>query len=240
MVGGDGGPLVLLFVVQTLAGLAAVELFRDPTGYADWTTTAFFLGYGLTALAFLPLNCGSLLGLHRMNLRLARREPAGFAGQGPPLWSARGKRRLLACQAATVPFGFGMMWAGVGVVWDAGLTDILTTALTFAAVATPWLGLWVLFWPTPYLILDRPDLRGVRPLAASLRGLRNDPGGHLAAGAASGLALVAAVTPWGFGLPVFGPLAGLLSAHGFDRLGRAGAFGAGEEGAGGKNRDPAP
>ena len=110
-------------------------------------------------------------------------------------------------------------------------TTFSSAALSAVAGLPPFL-LYALFWPVPYVIVDRPHARGLRPLAACVRLAAAEPGAYAAAGLAAAALLFAAVLPWGALLPVLGPLAGLVTAHAYDRLAGSADAGAGEEPAG--------
>ena len=216
-----------LLMTQTLAAALLGGLGSAVGLFGDWP---FIVAYVLAALCALPLNCATLLGLHRTNLDVARgvRHRPSRAGGEP--WTSRffrnrGKRRLLACGGTLAFFAAGMgNVGGVGVMFVAetllpNRADITDLMIALAAWL-PAIALWVLFWPVPYLILDRPDLRGLRPLRECPRLAAGGWGGYLAAGLASGVLTAVALAPFGLLLPVFGPAAGLLTAHAYDRFAR--------------------
>ena len=217
-----------LLMTQTLAAALLGGLGSAVGLYGDWP---FIVAYVLAALCALPLNCATLLGLHRTNLDIARGERPRPTRAGGESWAARffrnrGKRRLLACGGTLAFFAAGMgTVGGFAVLFIAEVLlparPYLTDELTALAAALPTFALWVLFWPVPYLILDRPDLRGLRPLRECPRIAAGGWGGYMAAGVASGVLVAVALAPWGLLLPVFGPAAGLLTAHAYDRMARS-------------------
>ena len=222
-----------LFFTQCLAGLAAAdaaEVLAQIRGPDAWGW-AFAFGYGLAALAALPLNLAMLLGLQRSNLAAARGEwdlpkHRGGASWYSRLFRNRGKRRALACGGLLAFFAVGVGWAGaflVGTIgWDFfvrgnGWIASYIDWLVGAAAVFPAAAVWTLFWPLPYLILDRPDLRGLRPLRECWRMAAAGWGGHVAVGLASAALVAVAILPWGLLLPMLAPPAGLLTAHAYLR-----------------------
>ena len=216
------GQCVVAAALEPLTSL----LLGERAGEISWL--AFPLAYAAAAAAALPVNCGTLLELHRSNLTLARGEALPDMETHP--WLPRavrsgGKARLLACAAVLGAVAVGMGISGAiavhelagGVAWNS--TAYLAREWAKAvALALPAGICWVLFWPLPYVVVTRPDRTLLRPLAECVRLLIAAPGGFLAAGLASGAALAAGVLPWGLGLPVFGPLSGLLTAHAYRHL----------------------
>ena len=241
----------LLFGTQCLLGAGVAVLAKHVFGFRalEGEIFGFMLGYGLGALAALPLNVGAFLGLAGLHLAAARGQlPRGRTRGEPvafsPMWRTRGKRRTLLCVALLAAFGVGLYFAPVAVLF------IGLEALSGAPVAWEWeetifMGsgvwtvglLWLLYWPLLFVIADRPDQRHVKPLWFCLTLPRGRWGAHLATGfvggalllAGPGLALATAVSVEEEGalflaLPftcVLVPLAGLILAHAYDRLDRA-------------------
>ncbi|MFH5803896.1 zinc ribbon domain-containing protein [Alienimonas sp. DA493] len=239
---------IMLFVSQVLLGVGGVYLGGALDGWrGEGAVWGFFLGYGIGALAALPVNAAAPLGLANLHLAAVRRvlPRGGRSGEGSrfaPLWRARGRRRMLLC-GGLVLLAFGGQAVAALFVMDAvesdlrratGSYDVVQTCW-IAAIALPALIAWLLFWPLPFLIVDRPHLRHVRPLKACLHLPRGHWGGYVAIGLVSAVALVAGGLPALVGLPeiglwlcpltlpVTGPMAGLLIAHVYDRLAHSGA-----------------
>lgn len=217
-----------LFAGQTFGGFAVASVFGT-VGAAE--SVGFFVGYAALAVLVLPVNCGTLLGLHRVNLRLARDERVGAAEWGRLGWlpwsvGGPGKARLLVCGGVLAFFAIGIGWAGAWMV-DTLRWELLLPGngalfgqldwVPFAAAVFPAAALWTLFWPLPYLILDRPDLRGLRPLRECWNMAAEGWGGHVVTGVASAALLTSAIAPWGALLPVLGPLTGLITAYAYVR-----------------------
>ena len=197
-------------------------------GMAAWTAAAGAVT-GVAALAPAAL-C----------LAAARGEPAGHPGRPwrdgfAPRLPARGRRRaaLAGASAALFLVGFGvtsvwLLFLAAEAVWGTGPMwswQPVIHAAGWAAGAAAAGGLWVLFWPLPFVILDRPDLKYLRPAAACLGRLPGRWGGQVAAGTAAGALLLIGALPWGLGLPFAVPLAGLILAHAHDREERSGRDG---------------
>ena len=167
------------------------------------------------------------LGLSRLHLAAVRDVP-----EFGELFRSAGFGRMLLCGGilyvftavlTTVPFvgvmfgleaAGGMGGGGEGVM----LALLAGMALSMAAGA----GLFAVFWPVPFLIVDRPGLGHVRPLwhAALVPG-SGRWGGHLAVGLTAYGVLALGYFFCGVGLIFTGPLAGLLMAHAYDRHTRA-------------------
>ena len=184
---------------------------------------------------------------------------------GAHLEAARGRARFRSLFRAprfwratlclTLLGGFGAALFAAP-IWLAGYFRLW--AVHDAQMGAVWLGslalvppaLFVLFWPVPFLIHDRANLRHVRPLLAAIEMGAGRWGGHVAVGAiaflltAGGPLTIAAtsagllgLTGFGLGfgppellgllalylplLPVTAPLGGLMLAQAFDRAERA-------------------
>ena len=222
----------LLFVTQVALALGAGWAAGVRAG-GDESLGAFIVVYSLAALAAYPINCAVPLGLAGLCLAVVRGElpRGGRSGEGPrlaPLWQTRGRRRMTLCVTLLALFGTGLGVANYNLMWAAaellagGGADLWRwdVTLDWTATALAALVVWLLFWPLPFLIADRPDLRHVRPLRACLALPRGAWGGHLAAGAAGLVPLLVTALTLGLLLPVAGPLTGLILAHAYDRLDR--------------------
>ena len=252
----------LLFVTQCVAAYGTAVVTDMAFGFGLDALGFGFLAYGVAALLNLPLNGGVIVGLAGLHLAVARREvPKGRRRGEPaalsPLWRTRGRRRTAMCGMIVLLFGGGLAIVS-SFLADLGLDVTFGRSVQrwywegpiyVAAVAVPLLILGLLFWPLAFLIADRPDLRGVRPLWACLTLPAGRWGGHLAAGTAG---LVVALTPaLAVGLVLLGdllawwdwwesetvnvlmlllvppaflvtlPAGGLLLAHAYDRCDRA-------------------
>ncbi|QDT17969.1 zinc ribbon domain-containing protein [Alienimonas californiensis] len=234
---------IMLFVSEVLLGIGGVYLGGAMDNWAgEGAVWGFFIAYGVGALAALPLNAAVPLGLANLHLAavrdaLPRGRRSGEGSRFAPLWRARGRRRMLLCGGIAL-----FVLAGQAVtalfLMDAVESDLrratgsydLVQALWIAAVAAPTLLVWLLVWPLPFLIVDRPHLLHVRPLKACLTLPAGHRGALLAAGFLAAALLVLGTLPWGLLLPVTGPMAGLLLAHAYDRVART------EE----EREDPAP
>ena len=197
----------LLFVTQCVAAYGTAVVTDMAFGFGLDALGFGFLAYGVAALLNLPLNGGVIVGLAGLFLAVARREVPGGRRRGEaaalsPLWRTRGRRRTVLCGVIVLLFGAGLAIAS-SFLADVGLEVIFGRSLQrwywegpiyVAAVAVPLLVLWLLFWPLAFLIADRPDLRGVRPLWACLRLPTGRWGGHLAAGTA-GLVVMLSPAP---------------------------------------------
>ena len=252
----------LLFVTQCVAGYGTAIVADMGFGIGLDAIGFGFLAYGVAALLNLPLNGGVIVGLAGLHLAVARREvPKGRRrGEGAalsPLWRTRGRRRTVLCGVIVLLFGAGLAIAS-SFLADVGLDVTFGRSvqrwywegpILVAAVAVPLLVLWLLFWPLAFLIADRPDLRGVRPLWVCFTLPSGRWGGHLAAGTAGlavafapafavGLVLLGDLLAWGnwwesetvnvlmllLVPPAFLvtlPAGGLLLAHAYDRCDRA-------------------
>ena len=241
----------LLFGTQCLlgAGVAVLAVTVFDFRRMEGEIFGFLFGYGLGALAALPLNVGAFLGLAGLHLAAARGQlPRGRARGEPvafsPMWRTRGKRRTLLCVALLTAFGVGLHFAPIAAFY------LMTETFFSARVGWEWentvsLGsalwtvglLWLLYWPLLFVIADRPDQRHVKPLWFCLTLPRGRWGAHLATGfvagalllAGPGLPLLIAIGlekegPLFLALPltcVLVPLTGLILAHAYDRLERA-------------------
>ena len=220
---------IMLFVSQVLLGIGAIFVSEPILGrWGDLEPLGFFFGYGLGALAALPINAAVPLGLANLHLAVARGTlpRGGRGGEGvkfAPLWQTRGKRRMLLCGGLVLGVLAGQWVAFAWVsnsfwfdLWAVLPGDSMLTIL-IGGYALPAILFWTLFWPLPYVIVDRPDLRHLRPLKACLTLPAGRWGGHLAIGAITAALLILGTLPWGVALPITGPLAGLLTAHAYDR-----------------------
>ena len=222
----------LLFVTQVSLALGAGWAAGVTAGGQE-SLGAFLVVYGLAALAAYPVNCAVPLGLAGLHLAAVRDElPRGGRGGGEPrlapLWRTRGRRRMTLCVTLLALFGTGLgvvnyhLMRAAAELLTGGGADLWRweVALDWTATGLAALLIWVLFWPLPFLIADRPDLRHVRPLRACLRLPDGAWGGHLAAGAAGLVPLLVTAPVLGLLLPVTAPLTGLILAHAYDRLDR--------------------
>ena len=199
---------VTLFLTQVLLGFAAIWIAETLLSAGEMGGGMFGVGYGLGALAALPLNAATPLGLAALHLAVARGEvPRGARfGEGPafaPLYRARGRRRMLLCFTALAAFIGGLVAAGEQLV-DVfePLPGVWREVGYIAATAVPLAAAWLLFWPLSFLIADRPDLRYVRPLRACLTLPAGRWGGHLAAGAVGLVVMLAPALAAGLALLV--------------------------------------
>ena len=143
--------------------------------------------------------------------------------------------RAALCLTPLGPFAAALVavpgWAAVRAGFPA-----LTVPLTAAAGLMVPPVLFTLFWPVPFLIQDRPELRGVRPLLAAPAVGAGAWGGHIAVGLAAFVLTVAGpLAILGVAVALFGgaallvaplpllaaPLGGLMLAHAYDRAERA-------------------
>ena len=204
--GRGGGPSETMFII---GGIGAGLLFglAVVAGYA-WMT----------------------LGLTGMHLEAVRSRP-----ELGTLFRARGFWRMLLCGLILGFFGsiigYGLPMAGMFAVLGfggpgGGGGGELAVVLLFYGVVVGVFGvMFLLFWPVPFLCLDRPDVGHVKPLWKAVTLPEGRWGGHLAVGAAAYGLLLAGYLTCGVGLLFTGPLAGLLLAHAYDRYDRAAAGG---------------
>ncbi|NNJ24657.1 zinc ribbon domain-containing protein [Alienimonas chondri] len=223
---------IMLFVTQVFLGIGGILLGAEVLHGAlpgDADVLCFFFGYGLGALAALPLNAAVPMGLANLDLAVVRGTlpRGGRSGEGSrfsPLWRPRGRRRMLLCGLIVLGLLAGQLiaWALLVEAWErefravVGSYDALQT-LAFAGFAVPTVVMWTLFWPLPFLIVERPDLRHARPLKACLTLPAGRWGGHVAISLVTAVMLFLATLPWTLLLPIVGPMVGLLLAHAYDR-----------------------
>ena len=225
----------MLFVTQVLLGLAAFGFVAAVSnGRGDGAeAVAFLLGYGAAALAALPVNSAVPLGLANLHLAmirgtLPRGRSSGEGGKLSPLWRTRGKVPMLLCGLLVLGLGAAEV---VAVVWTAGEFDTelnrlaggsdFAETVAVVGVAVPLFVLWTLFWPLPFVIVDRPDLGRLRPLRVCVRLARGGWGGRLAVSFLTAAAVVGCVFAWVLPLALVGPFLLLLMAHRYDREARA-------------------
>ena len=223
-----------LFFSQVLLGVGLLFLAEETDLLRRNEELAFFFGYGLGALMAFPINCATPLGLAALYLAAVRRRlPRGrSSGEGlaiSPLWRARGRRRMMLCGVILLATVVGLMIGGCLTFNEfeenllprgGGWNDVEELGF-FLAVLFPPVLLWVLFWPLPFLIVDRPDLRHVRPLKACLTLPAGHWGGHLAIGAVTAVLLFLGTLPYFLLWPAVFPIVGLLVTHAYDRYDRA-------------------
>ena len=217
-----------LFFGGVLLASGAVAVVGEPE--RAWAPIA---GAGLaTYLAILAVVCWLLCGLTRLHLDAARagtdEAPRGpdlgrlFAGDGFPRAFLAAATvgtfvLLLMCGPQIVAVGVAIGFAGVG----GGPADWAAVALLITGYVLPPLAAaaaFCLFWPVPFLAIDRPGLRHVRPVFACFTLPAGRWGSHVAVGlAALGLLALgwAAVCA---GVLFTAPLAGLVLAHGYRGL----------------------
>jgi len=225
----------MLFVSQTALGFGAAALAETFGARGiDGPIFAFLIAYTVAAIAALPVNAAVPLGLANLHLAvvrgtLPRGQGSGEGSRLAPLWRARGKGRILLCAALIALVGGGIGTAGVLLVdavigplarFNGPVPRILLEIAIWAAAAIPALVLWTLFWPLPFLIVDRPDLHHVRPLIVCLQLPAGRWGGHVAISLLTAAVFVGSVFAWTFPLPFVGPYLGLLMAHAYDRADR--------------------
>ena len=200
--GRGGGPSETMFII---GGIGAGLLFglAVVAGYA-WMT----------------------LGLTGMHLEAVRSRP-----ELGTLFRAHGFWRMALCGAILSFFGLilgylpliGVMF-GLGAAGGGGGGAEITLALfAYGLMFTVWGVMFLLFWPVPFLCLDRPDVGHVKPLWRAVTLPDGRWGGHLAVGAAAYGLLLAGSFVCYVGLLFTGPLAGLLLAHAYDRYDRTSA-----------------
>ena len=177
------------------------------------------------------LGVGSWLtaGLAGLHLEAVRSRPdLGTLFRSPGFW------RMLLCGLLLGVFGYALAalpqlamamlnfrFGGVGAAGppDAGMFVLLgLTGLIPLAVNV---GMFVLFWPVPFLCVDRPDVGHVKPIWWALKMPAGSWGGHLAVGAAAFGLLLGGLLLCLVGVLLTAPLAGLLLAHAYDRFDRA-------------------
>ncbi|MFH5803897.1 hypothetical protein [Alienimonas sp. DA493] len=199
--GGGGAGSEALLVVMAVAWFFV--LFGTITAVSSWLT----------------------LGLAGMHLEAVRTRPElGTLFRSPGLW------RMILCGLIVGVFNVVLSYLpsvalfGIGAAVGGG--DAFAAAGLIGLYLVPFvvgLGTFLLFWPVPFLCLDRPDLGHVRPLAAAVRLPGGSWGGYLAVGAAAYGLLMVGYLLCGVGLLFTGPLAGLMLAHAYDRFDRADA-----------------
>ncbi|QDT17968.1 hypothetical protein [Alienimonas californiensis] len=180
----------------------------------------------LLFVAIVVVNSWMTLGLAGLHLEAVRGRPELSTLFRPPgIW------RMMLCSVIVAVFAYvlaaiptvGAMYlifdgAGGGPPGGGMIALMLLGYLIPVAV---YGGVFLLFWPVPFLCVDRPDVGHVKPLWWSLKMPAGSWGGHLAVGGAAYGLLFLGALPCGVGLPFTGPLAGLLLAHAYDRFDRA-------------------
>ena len=219
-----GGAVVLGLVLAAAAG--------DP-GLA-WLP---LLVVGLGAYVFAAVVSTWLLcGLAKLHLDAARagtaEAPRGpevgrvFAGEGFPrvLLAALtlGTFLLLLIYGPQfVALGALVGFGGVG-GGAAGLSEIALLIVVYILPMVVDTVAFCLFWPVPFLAVDRPHLRGLRPVAACFTLPAGRWGAHLSVGlAALGVQFLGWLVVCVGSLFTL-PLAGLILAHGYARLAAGG------------------
>ena len=187
-----GGALVLI-VLTGAHGYAALVPFFFAACFAFVTSWAIacYVTHGLT---------GAHLVAARGSVRF------GSLFRAPRFW------RATLCLTLLGGFGAALFAAPV---WLAGYFRLW--AVHDALMGAIWLGslllvppaLFLLFWPVPFLIHDRPELRHVRPLLAAIKMGSGRWGGHVAVGA------VAFLLTAGGPLAIAATSAGLIGLTGF-------------------------
>ncbi len=180
------------------------------------------------AAAIIAANCWMTLGLAGLHLEAVRDRPdLGTLFRSPGIW------RMALCGIilcffsyvlAALPFFggamllFGFNGPGGGPMNGGNVVLMLSLYLVPTAVFG---GAFMLFWPVPFLCLDRPDLGHVKPIWGALTLPSGSWGGHLAIGATAYGLLLAGGMACGIGLLFVGPFVGLMLAHTYDRYDRA-------------------
>ncbi|NNJ24655.1 hypothetical protein LzC2_07140 [Planctomycetes bacterium LzC2] len=227
--------------VMLTLGTGLLLGFLNRSGWFNYDERLYVVGGVLGFAAVTAVGCCFVHGLAGMHLEAAR---GGTSLQHlfrpPRLGRAMlcGVPLVLSSTALLIAPGFLSYWAALGPV--AAAVGMMAAWLVVPAVA------FVLFWPTFFLIHERPALRHFQPLIAAATTPRDDWGGRIAVAlAAYPLIAFGLVGPLGLllgagGLGMFGsigllgtlflggvvtlftgPLGGLLLAHAFDRSERA-------------------
>ncbi|NNJ24656.1 zinc ribbon domain-containing protein [Alienimonas chondri] len=176
--------------------------------------------------AVVAANSWMTLGLAGLHLEAVRSRPdLATLFKSPGFW------RMMLCGLLLGFFGTILAYlpaigiialiGGGGGLGGGGGGEALAMAAFYLVPTAVFGGLFLLFWPVPFLCLDRPDIGHVRPLWAAIQLPAGSWGGHLAVGAAAyGLLFIGTLFCY-VGLLVTAPLAGLLLAHAYDRFDRA-------------------
>ena len=176
------------------------------------------------------------LGLAGMHLEAVRSRPElGTLFRGTGFW------RMLLCgtivavssYALSLVTMFGFVFLVFGLAGGGGPAgaEIWFVLMMYGSMFAVNGLFFLLFWPLPFLCVDRPDLGHVRPLMRSLTLPQGSWGGHLAVGASAyAILLLSSIFTCGIGVLFAGPLAGLMLAHAYDRLDRGAADGRGGRG----------
>ena len=224
-----GGSVILY------AAAAAAAVGGAANGPPERWFVPILLG-GISAgwLASLAVGSWMLSGLTRLHLDAARAGTADVP-RGPELgrlFAGPGFGRVFLAGATVGTFvailvyapGLvmlgGLAWAG-GAKGGGGLLEASALLLFYLLPAATMTVAFVLFWPVPFVAVDRPDLRHVRPVLACFTLPAGRWGSHVAVGLAAAGLLFLGWTTLCVGLLFTGPLAGLLLAHGYDRLTRS-------------------
>ena len=174
-------------------------------GGGEWP---YFAGALLCAAAVTAVACCFVHGLAGMHLGAARGGTSFRHLFRPPRIGRAilcGTPLAFSVAVLLVAPGFFAYWAGLG--------GIAAAVGMFAAWLLVPLAAFTLFWPTSFLIHERPALRHVRPLIAAAAPPREVWGGRIA------VALAA------YPLMVLGPMGLLSLLTGASGLGMFGAFG---------------
>ena len=222
VVGAAGVAVLIVFAALSVAAVTGV--LDHPFRPHRWATEPLLWFGTPTVLLGPPLLTWLAAGAARASLDAVRgdRPPwPRFWSDLPRLWLCGAAGLLTA--AGLIGVGpasvFELLWGEFG--WSGGAAE-LAYAVALGIGFAAW---FLLLWPVPFLLADRPDLSSLRPFAAAATLPRGRWGGHVAAGFVAFLLYGPAGAFFGLGVPLVAPVVGRILAVTYDRHTRA----AGEE-----------